>query len=77
MSTCGFTERSFHLALDNHLKLKTRDGDTREAIHPSVPGWPRPQTCPTLAGWGVVSSEKLDKVEEKLRVSVLEAARVG
>lgn len=34
---------------------------------------------PTVAGWGVVLSEKTDtdKEEKKLRVSVLEAARVG
>lgn len=25
--TCGFDERSFLLALDNHLKLKARGGD--------------------------------------------------
>lgn len=45
--------------------------------HTSGLARPRPHTWPPLARWGVVLSEKPDKLEKEPRVSALEAAGVG
>lgn len=69
-------------------RLLGRDGvnpkGTRQALgredppnHTSGSARTRPQTWPPLARWGMVLSEKPDKLEKEPRVSALEAARVG